>query len=196
MQCLSINASHSCQVHSKGCSGLRNQCWLHYHTADSVQCSWCSFIRQHIWIKISTVLAIMGRCMRGKWFSSGKGSMWIRVSRRQIHDFETFSTGSITSWGGLSSVQRCHRLWSRLWSLLCSLQSASVGQRLTFYFASPACQRIVSSAICARKASGHVVLIKHSWVSFYYILHHGVPTILNTPHHLFWHIGVWFLDHI
>jgi len=144
-----MNASHHCQIRSIDCSGLQNGCQLHYHTADSVLTSGCSFIRQHIWIEICIALDILGRYIERKWFSTGKKCIWMRISWWQIDDFESMSSGCIAGWGGLCSGQRCRQLWRWLWSLL----SASVGWRNSWSLASPACLRIFCRAIWARKAS-------------------------------------------
>jgi len=76
-----------------------------------------------------------------------------------MDDLGMFSSGVVTGWGGRCSRHRWRRLWSRL--------SVLVRCRRTCSFASPACLRILWSAIVARKASGHVVLTKHSRVSLY-----------------------------
>jgi len=171
--CLSINARHHLQVRSIGCSGLQNGCQLHYHTADSVLTSGCSFISQHIWIKICIMLAILGRSIERRKFSTGKGCMCIHISGRQIDDLGPLNSGTVTSWGRWCFGQRWRRLWSRL--------SASVGGRCACSVASPSCLRNFCSAILARKASGHLVLTKHSQVSFYRSLHLLMPRKLNTP---------------
>jgi len=158
MPCHSINASQLCQVHSIGCIGFQEECLLHYQTADSVLTSGCSFIGQHIWIKICIVLTILGRYMEGKWFSPRKICMWIRVSSLPIDNFETLSSSSVTGWGGWCSGQWSHRIWSRLWSLL----FASVVRRCTCSFASPECLQIVCSVILASNAPARVLLTKHS----------------------------------
>jgi len=156
--CLSINARHHLQVYSIRCSGLQNGCQLHYNTADSVLTSGCSFISQHIWIKICIVLAILGRCIKSEPFSSGMRCMWIHISGRQIDGLGTMSSGMVTIWGRWRFGQRWRRLWSRL--------SALVGWKCAWSFVSQSCLRILCSAIWARKASGRVVLTKHSRVSF------------------------------
>jgi len=114
--------------------------------------------------------------------------MWILISGWQINDFETFSSGSVASWGVWCSRPR----WSRLWSL----QSTSVWQRCTGSFVSPACLRMFCCVIWARKASWRVVLTMHSWGSFYRSLHLFNPRNLNTLLRLFSDFGVRFLDHI
>ena len=72
----------------------------------------------------------------------------------------------------------------------------SAGLRYTGSVESPACLQILCRAILARKASGRVVLTKHSWVSFYRSLHLFTPRKINTPLLLFSDLGVSFLDHI
>jgi len=98
--------------------------------------------------------------------------MWIHISCRQMDDIGTFSSGIVTGWGGMSFGQRWRRLWSRL--------SAWVGSRCTYCFASTVCRRILCGAILARDASGRVVLMQHSRVSFYRSLHHVMPRQLDT----------------
>jgi len=122
--------------------------------------------------------------------------MRIRITGWQIDDFKTLITGNVTSWGKWCSGQRGRRLWSRLWSRLWILLSASVGRRCTCSFASPARLRILCGAILARKASGRLVLTKHSRVSCYRSLHLVMPRKLNTPLLLFSDLGTWFLDQI
>ena len=134
------------------------------------------------------MLAILGRYIEGKWFSTGKRCRWIRISSRQIVDFKTLSCGGFTSWGGWCSGQRWHRLWSLL--------SALIGRRCTCSFASPTCLRIFCCAILARKASCHVVLMKHSLMSFYRSLHCFMPRKLNTPLLLFSDLSTRYLDAI
>jgi len=72
------------------------------------------------------MLTILGRCIDGKRFSAGKRCMWIRISGRQIDDFEMVSSGTVTGWGGWWSGQKWHRLWSLL--------AVSVGRRCTCFF--------------------------------------------------------------
>jgi len=196
MPCHLVVASHHCQVCAIGCPGLQNDWQLHYHTAVSVLTSRCSFIKQHICIKIGMVLAIIGRWLEGNWFSTWKRCMWIRISDREIDHFETLSCRSFTRSGGWCSRDRWRRQWSQLWSRGWSLQSASVGRRITCWFASPAALPMVCSGILGRKASGHVVLKKHSRVSSNRRVHHSMPRVLITSVHAFWDLGVWFFDWI
>jgi len=174
------------QPHPIGCSGLQNLCQLHYHTADSVLTSGCSFISQHIWIKICIMLAILGRSIKSKRFSSGKLCMWIGISGRQIDDLGTLSSGFVTCWGRWRFRQR----WRWLWSLLSALDR----WRCACSFASPSCLPIPCSAIFRRKASGCVVLTNHSRVTFYRSFPLIISRVLNTPLHLFSDLGVRFLD--
>jgi len=142
------------------------------------------------------MLAILGRCIKGKWLRKVKRCMWVRVSGRQIDDFDTLSTGSVTGWGGWCSGQRSCPLSSRLRSWLWSLLFALVGQRSTCSYASPACLRIVCGAIVERKASRHVVVTKHSWVYSHRSLHLFMPRNPNTPLLHFSNLGARFLEQI
>ena len=182
--CLSINACHHLQVRAIGCSALQNWCQLHYNTADSVLASGCSFISQHIWIKICIMLAILGRCIQSEKFSTGRICMRIRLSGQQIDDFGTLSSGIVTCLGGWYSRQ----MWRRLWTQL----SALVRWRCTWTLASPLCLRILYSTISARKESGCLVLTKHSLVSFYRSFHLFMPRKHNTPLLLFSDLGARF----
>jgi len=167
--CLSLNAHHQLQDRSIHCSRLQNKCQLHYHTTESV----LTFISQHIWIEMGTVLGIL---IIEK-FRTGKRCMRMHISSQQIDDMRRLNSGSVTGWGGLCAGQwRC-----RLWSLL----SASVGWRCTCSFASPASLRILCGASLAREAAGSLVLTKHCRVSLYRSLHLFMPRTLNTPLLLF-----------
>jgi len=151
--CHSINARHHLQACSPGWSCFQNGCLLHYHTADSVLNSGCSFISQHIWITFCIILAILSRWVKSKTFSTGTGCMWIHVSGLQIDSLERLSSRIATGQGGWRSGQMWRWLESRL--------SAQVRWRCTCSYVSPTCLRILSSAIFARKSSSHVV-----WRSF------------------------------
>ena len=98
----------------------------------------------------------------------------------------TLSSGIVTSWCGWRLGQWWHRL--------CSGLSASVGCRCTFSLATALGLRIHSGAILASKASGRMVLMKHSQVAFHRILHIFMPSKLNSQLHLFSDLGVRFLD--
>jgi len=88
-------------------------------------------------MKICLVLAILGRCIEGRWFSTWKRCVRICISGGQIDDIKSVSTGSVTSYGRCCSGQSWCRLWSCLWSQLWRLLSASVAGRCTWSFASP-----------------------------------------------------------
>jgi len=107
---------------------------------------------------------------------------------KQIVNLGSLSSRIVADWGGWRSRQRGHRL--RSWV------SALVGWRCTCSFATPACLWIHCGAILARKASGCVVLTKHSWVSSYRRLLCYMPWRLNTPHLLFLDLGARFLQQI
>jgi len=71
----------------------------------------------------------------------------------------------------------------------------SVGQRCTCSFdRSPGYFIMCGGAILARKASGRVVLTKHSRVSFHRSLHHCMPRKLKTQILLFSDLSARFLD--
>jgi len=114
--------------------------------------------------------------------------MLISISGWQIDEFRRLSSGGVTCWGGWRAGQR----WSRLWSPHCALGAG----RCTCSFASPACLRILSSAILSRKAAGRLVMTKHCQVSLYRSLHLFMPRKLNTPHLPFSDVGAWFLNEI
>jgi len=120
--------------------------------------------------------------------------MWIHIPGWQIEDLRRVGSIIVTGWQGWLSRQmwRVGQRWRRLYSEL----SASVGWRCTCLFGSPACLQIVCSEIWARKASVHVVLMKHGWVSFYCSHHRFMPRKLNTPLLLFLDFGGRFLAQI
>jgi len=154
---------------------------------DSVLTSGCSFISQHIWIKICIVLAILGRCIKIEKFSTGKNDMWICISGQQIDRLGTLCSGIVTGLGGWHVGQWWRRLWSRV--------SVSVGGRCICSFASPACLRIPCGAILKWMAAGCVVLMTHSRVSFYCSLHHFMRRKLNARLLLITDLGMSVLDH-
>jgi len=176
------------QVHSIGCSRLQNGCQLHYHTVDRVLTSGCSFISQHIWIKICIVLAILGICIMGKKISALGRSMSIHISSRQIDYLGTLSSAIVTRWCGCCSGHRSRRRWSQL--------SASVVSSCIYSLASLACLQILCGAISARKASIRVVLTKHCQGSFYRNLHQFMLRILNYLCLLFSDFSTGLLDQI
>ena len=134
------------------------------------------------------MLAILGRCIKSKQFSTGRRWMWICRSGLQINNFGTFSSWVLTGCGGWPFEHRLCRLRSRL--------SGSVACRCTCSFVSPACVGILCGAILARGASSQVVFMKHSRESFYRSLHLIMPRKLNTPLLLISDLGVRFLDQI
>jgi len=134
------------------------------------------------------VRAILGRCIKSKKFSTGKRWMWIPISGCQIDELGTLRSGIVTGWGDKHSGKRCCWLQSRL--------SASVGCGCTCSFASPACLRMLRSAIVAGKASSGVVLIKYSPVSFYRSLHLAMPRKLHICHLLISDLGARLLHQI
>jgi hypothetical protein len=105
-------------------------------------------------------------------------------------------------WLWISELRKCCQLrWLKfrpevhwLWSWLRSLLSVSVGWRCTFTIASPAGQRIVCCGMLARKASGSLVLTKHSEVSFHWSLHVVIHREINTLLLLLSTSGMRFLD--
>ena len=111
MPCHLINSSYHWQVRSIGSCGLQNECELHYNTADCVLTSGCSFLCQHIWIKICMVLAVLGRFIENTRFSTGKRCMQICILRLQINDSDTLSARSDSGCGRWSFEQKCRQHW-------------------------------------------------------------------------------------
>jgi len=118
--------------------------------------------------------------------------MWLCISSLQIDDFKRLSSGITTGWCRCNSRQWWLRLWSHLHSHLCP----SVSWRYSCPIECPGCLWIVCSAILARKASGHMVLTKHSRVSFHPSLLLSISRKLNTLHLLFPDLGMRFLDQV
>jgi hypothetical protein len=121
-------------------------------------------------------------------FRTGKSSMRIRISDWQIDYFRTLNAGSVTGWDGWRAGQS----WSWLWSPL----TASVGWRCSCVFASPACLWILCGAMLARRAAGHVVLMKHCRVSLHRSPQRFIPRKLNSLYLLFSDVGAWLYDEI
>ena len=117
--------------------------------------------------------------------------MWVCITRWQIDVFETVSSGRVRGCGRWCSGQWWRYLWSWHWSL-----SASCGRSYTWPFQSPACLRILYSAILTGKASGCMVLTNHSRVSFHRSLHLVVPRKLSIPLLLFLDLGARLLDRV
>jgi len=117
IQCLAINAHHHLQVRSIGRSGLQNGCQLHYHTSDSVLSSWCSFISQHISIKICIMLAILGRCIKSEKSAQGWDvceyaylAATLTISENWAPRFLPVGADGVSGRGGVSSAVGClHR---------------------------------------------------------------------------------------
>jgi len=86
------------------------------------------------------------------------------------------------------NVYHAKREWCRL--------SASGGWRSTCCFRSPVCLQIRCGTMLARKASGRVVVTKHSRVSLDCSHPHWTPQKLNTPLVLLSDLGVRFLGQI
>jgi hypothetical protein len=114
--------------------------------------------------------------------------MRIHISGRKIVDSRTLSSGSVPSLAEWDT--------RKMWSRLCSPLSASVGWRCTWSLASPACLRILCSAILAWKAAASLALTKHCRVSLYRSPHHFMPRKFNTRLLFFSDLGVWFLNQI
>jgi hypothetical protein len=104
-----------------------------------------------------------------------------------MDDFETFSSTSVTSFG----VCSFSHWWLQLWSL-----SVSVVRRYSCPFACPACLWILCSTIWARMASGHIVLMNYSQLSFHLSFPLIMPRKLNTLILLFPDLGMRILDHV
>jgi len=102
--------------------------------------------------------------------------MWKSISGRQIDNLGMLCSGIVTGCSGRHAGQ--------LWRWLCSRLSVSVGWRCTYAYASPAWLWMLCSAILAWKASKHVVLMKHCWVSLAHSLHLFMPTKRNPTLHL------------
>jgi len=182
----SINAHLYCQVLSIGCCCLQNECQLHYHTPDSVLTSGCSFISQQIWIKIFIMLAILGIWIKNEKMSAGKGSMYIHISRWHTFDFGYVSCLIVTRWNRWHSWWMWHHLWCWL--------PESHWWRCTHASASPARLGILCCPIVARKAAIHLIVPKHSQVSFHCSPHHFTHRKLNSPHLLFSNFSPRFFD--
>jgi len=118
--------------------------------------------------------------------------MCITISGRQIEDFKTLSSRSVTSWDRWCSGQIWRWLWSQLWSLL----SVLVAQRCTCFFLPPACSGSFCGDILYSKTHVRLVLTKHGRVSFNHSLHLVIPSKPNTPQLLYLDLGTSFLDSI
>ena len=182
----SINAHHECQVCSIGCCCLQNGCQLHYHAADSVLTSGCSFISQQIWIKLFVMLVILGKHIKIEKSSNGKRSMYIHISGWHTFDFGSVTCLIVTWW----NCWRLGWMWHWFW---CQL-SESLWWRCTCAFASPSCLGILCCAIMTREAAVYMIFPKHSRVSS----HRSFPIYTVWKHNstllLFWDFGRRFLN--
>jgi hypothetical protein len=133
-----INAHHQVQECLIGCSGLQYEHYLNHHTTDSVLISECSFISQHISIKISMVRALL---IMIKTFCTGESCMPKLISGRHTDDLRRLSSGSVPSSGWSGGMHLCRRLWSLL--------SASDLGRCTCAVLSPECLQILPVSILA-----------------------------------------------
>jgi len=120
--------------------------------------------------------------------------MWIHICGWQIAGLRSLGALNVTGWHrwhagrGWCSGQR----WRSIW---CSM-SASDLWRITRTFAPQVCLVMTCCASLASKAAAHVVLMNHSWVSFYRSLHLFMPRKLNTPLLLFSDFSPRFHDQI
>jgi len=114
-----IDAHLHCPVRSTGCICLQNRCQLHYHAADGVLTSGCSFISQQIWIKIFIALAIFSICIKIENLSIGKRSMYIHIPRWHAFDFGYMSSLIVTVWHRWRSGPVWRRFWCWMSEPLC-----------------------------------------------------------------------------
>jgi len=184
----SIKARLHSQVCPIGCCLLQNGYQLHYHAADSVLTSRCSFTSQQIWIKIIIALAILGICIKFEILSAGKSPLYIHISGWHTFGFRYVSSHNITGWHRGHSGQTWHCFRGLLSELPC--------WRCTHPFATPACLGILCCAIVARKAAICLIFPKHSRVSFHRSLHISIPWILTSRLLLFSDICPRFLDQL
>jgi len=183
-----MNASLHFQVRSIGGSHLPNRCSQHYHAADNVVTSGCSFISQQIRNKIFIMLAILSMCIKIEKLSVGKRSMYIHISGWHIIHLATLSSLIVTGW---------HRWRSRRrWHPFSCWMSALVRWRCMRSFATAVCQRILWCAIVGRKAAVHSIFKNHSQVSFYCSLHLSVPRKLNAELPVYLDFSARFLDQV
>jgi len=123
---------------------LQNGCQLHYHTADSVLSSGCSFISQQIWIKIFIMLGIIGICIKIENLSAGKRTMYIQISGWHTIDFGCLSTLIVSGWHRWRSGLMWHQFRCQL--------SESLWWMCTRASVPPVCMGILCGAIVAREA--------------------------------------------
>jgi len=132
--------------------------------------------------------------------------MWIHIFGRHIDKLGRLSSGIVTGWCGWCSGQRWHsgqrwrvgqrwRLGQSWGRLLCRL-FGSLGWRCTCIFMSPACLKILCSAILVRNTDVCLILTKHRWVSSYCRRHLFIPGKLNTLHICILDFSARFLEQI
>jgi len=114
--------------------------------------------------------------------------MWIHISGWHIIDLGTLNSLIVTGWRRWCSGQR----WCPFW---CQLP-VSVGRRCRLAFTHPAFLRIHCSAVLARKAGVHVILMKHRQGSFYPSIHLSMPRKLHSQHVHFSDVSAEFVDEI
>jgi len=183
-----IHGRFQLQFHLIGCCRLQNRCYLHYHAADSVLTSECSFNSPQIWNNIFIVLTVLGRCIMIETLSARKRSMCIYISGRQIWPIGTLSTMIPTGWRRWCSRCRRHEFWC--WLFAFDLR------RCRRCFEPPACPWILRCVILARKAAVSMIFIIHCRVSFYRSCHLSMPRIFNIPLLLFSDFCARFLDQL
>jgi len=183
-----MNSGLYLQVHSMGCCGLQIVCLLHYHTSDSVLTCGCFFISEHIQKMICIMLAILGIWIKTENLGAGKRSMWIHICRQQFVKLGSFTSHIDMEWHGWRSGQR----WCPLWYWL----SVLARLRWTGTFAPAGWLRNRCGAIVAWNAAVHVVVMKHSWVSFIRSLPLSMSRKLNSPVPLFLYFSVTLSDQV
>jgi len=171
-----------------GCSLLQNGCQLHSHAADSVLTSWCSFISQQIWNIIFIVLAILGICIMIETLSIGKRSMCIHISGFNTISWGTMSSRIFTTWCRWHSGRR----WRWFWHQLSEMDWWSC----TRSFEPPQCLTILCWAIVPIKAAVRLIIISHSWLSFYRTIHISMPRKLNSPLSCSLYFSARFVDQV
>jgi len=169
------------QVCSTGCSHLQNGCQPHYHAADCVLTSGCSFISEPIGNEILIALTILGKYIMIEQLSAGKWTMYIHISGWHASVCEHCSSLIVTGCCGWRK-RRSRRRWCWL------------GWRCTGDFAPPTSLRILCSAILARKEAVCKSFKNHSRMSFYRSLQCFMRWNHNRPLLLISDFGPWFLN--
>jgi len=159
---------------------------MHYHATDSVLTSGCSFISQHIRNEMYIAITGLGTCTTISNLSVGKWGKYIHISGWLTFIMRTLSSLIVTCWHRWHSGWRWRPFWSRL--------SVCVLWRCTHSLAPPACLPIHSSACLARKEAVHLILTRHSRVSFYRGRHISMPRKFSAPHSPISDFSVRILD--